>query len=281
VTATQPQLIIEAAGDFLGGQNTNPRRGQLDSQGDTVHPANDRLNRSSDILAQLEPCLHVTGPISKKPGRIRRPCLTSVATLVHRQRGHWPYQLPLDVKWRTAGGQDRHGWTPAQQHVGRTPGRTQDMLATIQHQQGHFPAQVLRRRLQRRAAGSAAHRFEHNAVDQAGVGQRSQLNQVDLRPTQVTGAEAQLQGQAGLTDTADANQGDKSLSLPEQRPEFVQLPFSANEGGQGHRKVAGDLHVLRVVDTGARSGILCLPHANNHGTRGRCLDCSVSGAVSS
>ena len=154
------------------------------------------------------------------------------------------------------------------------------MLATVQHQQGRYLAQVLHRRLQRRAAGSAAHRFEHSAVDQAGVGQRSKLNQVDLRPTQVTGAEAQLQGQAGLTDTTDANQGDKSLSPPEQRPELVQLSFSSNEGGQGHRKVAGDLHVLRVVDTGARSGILRLPHANNYGTRGPWQDCSVSGAVS-
>src|SRR6266702_1855248 len=57
-------------------------------------------------------------------------------------------------------------------------------------------------------------------------------------------------------------------------------PGSANEGGQGHRKVAGDLHVLRVVDTGGRSGILRLPHANNYGTRGPWQDCSVSGAVS-
>jgi len=68
---------------------------------------------------------------------------------------------------------------------------------------------------------------------------------------------------------------------PYQLPELIQLSFSANEGGQGHRKVAGDLHVLRVVDTRARSGILRLPHASNHGTRGRWLDCSVSGAVSS
>ncbi len=75
--------------------------------------------------------------------------------------------------------------------------------------------------------------------------------------------------------TADANQGDQSLSRPEQRPELVQLSFSANEGGQGDRNVAGDLHVLRVVDTGTRSGIRRLPHANNHGTRGSWLDCSA------
>ncbi len=56
MTATQQsQMIIEAAGDFLSGKDTNPCRGQLDSQGDAVHPANDRLDRSSDILAQREP----------------------------------------------------------------------------------------------------------------------------------------------------------------------------------------------------------------------------------
>ena len=55
MTATQQsQMIIEAVGNFLSGKNTNPCGGQLDSQGDAVHPANYCLNRSSDILAQLE-----------------------------------------------------------------------------------------------------------------------------------------------------------------------------------------------------------------------------------
>src|ERR1700722_1228407 len=97
-------MIIEAAGNFLSGKNTNPCRGQFDSQRDAVHPANDRLNRSSDILAQVEPWLRVTGSISKKPGRIRRPCFTGVAAFLHRHRGHWPYQFPRDVKWSTARG---------------------------------------------------------------------------------------------------------------------------------------------------------------------------------
>ena len=53
--AQQSQMIIEAVGDFRSGKNTSSCRGQLDSQGDAVHPADDRLNRSGDILAQLEP----------------------------------------------------------------------------------------------------------------------------------------------------------------------------------------------------------------------------------
>ena len=222
---------------------------------------------ATSSLSSNRACM--AGPISEKPGRIRRPCLTGVAARLHRQRGHWPHQLPLDVKWATARGQNRHRWALARQHLGHAPGRIQDMLATVQHQQRVCLAQVLSRRLQGRAAGSAAHRFQHSAVDQAGVGQRSKLNQVDVPPTQVTGAEAQLQGQAGLTDTADANQGDKSLSRPEQRPELAQLSFPANEGRQGHRKVAGDLHILRVVSAGARSEIMCLPHANIMTPQGR------------
>src|SRR5260370_7431580 len=132
-------MIIEAAGNFLSGKNTNPCRGQLDSQGNAVHPANDGLNRSSDILAQLEPWLRVTGSISKKPGRIRRPCSASIAPLLHRQRGHWPYQLPRDVKRRTARGQNRHGWTAAQQPLRHTPGPTQDHPAPRHHQQAPCP----------------------------------------------------------------------------------------------------------------------------------------------
>src|SRR6476619_7668795 len=122
-------MIIEPVGDFRGGKNMNPCRGQLDGQGDAVYFAHDRLDRSSDILAQPEPWLDVAGPIGEKPGRIRRPRVTSVAAFLHGQRGHWPYQLPLDVEWRTARGQNRQGWTSAQQHLGYTPGRVQDMLA--------------------------------------------------------------------------------------------------------------------------------------------------------
>ena len=266
MTATQQlQMIIEAVGDFCGGKHTNPCRGQLDSQGDAVHPANDRLDRCSDILAQLESCLHVAGSISKKPGRIRRPCFTGVAAFLHGQRGHRPYQLPLDVERRTARGQNRHGWTSAQQHLGHTPGRIQDMLATVQDKQSGCLAQVLHHRLQRRAAGYAAHRFEHSAVDQVGAGHRSELNEIDVRPTQVTGAEPQLQGHTGLTDPTDANQGDKSLSLPEQRPDLAQLLVSADERGHRHRKGAGDLHVLLAVVKEIRSETLCLPHASHHG----------------
>src|SRR6185437_15707915 len=58
-------MIIEPVRDFLSGQDTNPCRGQLDSQGDAVYFAHDRLDRSSDILAQLEPCLHMAGPIGE------------------------------------------------------------------------------------------------------------------------------------------------------------------------------------------------------------------------
>src|ERR1700746_3269547 len=109
-------MIIEPVGDFCGGKHTNPCRGQLDSQGDAVHSANDRLDRYSDILAQLEPWLHVAGLIRKKPGR-SRPRFTGVAAFLHGQRGHWPYQLSLDVEWRTARGQNRHGWTSAQHYL--------------------------------------------------------------------------------------------------------------------------------------------------------------------
>ena len=56
MTATQQsQVIIEPVDDFLGGKDPHPRRGQLDGQRDAVHSANDRLDRSSGILAQLEP----------------------------------------------------------------------------------------------------------------------------------------------------------------------------------------------------------------------------------
>src|SRR6476661_10501910 len=135
-------MIIEAVGDFLSGEDTNPCRGQLDSQGDAVHFAHDRLDRSSDIPAQPESWLDVAGPISETPGRIRRPRVTSVAALLHGQRGYWPYQLPLDVEWRTARGQNRHGWTSAQHHLGHTPDRIQDMLATVQDEQSGGLAQV-------------------------------------------------------------------------------------------------------------------------------------------
>src|ERR1700750_2641813 len=106
-------MIIEPVGDFRGGKNTNPCRRQLDGQGDAVYFAHDRLDRSSAILPQPDPCLYVAAPIGEKPGRIRRPRVTSVAASLHGQRGHWPYQLPLDVEWRPAPRRERQVWDHA------------------------------------------------------------------------------------------------------------------------------------------------------------------------
>ena len=53
--AQQPQLIIQAVGDLRSGQDPDPRRGQLDSQRNAVHPANDGLERLGGILALVEP----------------------------------------------------------------------------------------------------------------------------------------------------------------------------------------------------------------------------------
>ena len=190
MTATQQsQMIIKPISDFLDGKNADPSRGQLDSERDAVHFANDRLNRAGGILAQLEPWLHVAGSIGKKPGRVRRPWPPGWAVFLHGQWGHWPYQLPR--RGRAASGlwprSPRMG--TAQQHLGHTSGRFQDVLTAVKHEQGCRTAQVLHRRFQRRAAGSAAHRFEHGAFDQTGIGQRSQLNQIEFGPAQVTGAQ--------------------------------------------------------------------------------------------
>src|SRR6266702_639049 len=146
----------------------------------------------SSIRKRVAPALRSTAnsDLSTRPWISSRIRSGTMAPPAHTAVAASRSKPPRNVKWRTARGQNRYGWTPAQQHLGHTSGRIQDMLATVQHQQGRCLAQVLHSRLQRRAAGSAANRFEHSAVDQAGVGQRSKLNQGDLRPTQVTGAEA-------------------------------------------------------------------------------------------
>src|SRR6202020_2808160 len=108
--------------------------------------ANDRLDGAGDILAQLEAWLHVAGSIGKKPGRVRRSWPGGWAVFLHGQRGHLPYQLSLEAKWRTACGHDHQGWAAAQQHLSHTPGRIQDVLAGVKHEWGCRTAEVLRHR---------------------------------------------------------------------------------------------------------------------------------------
>src|ERR1700721_172447 len=117
-------MVIKAISDFRHGKNAYPSRGQLDSQRDAVNLANDRLDGAGDILAQLEAWLHVAGSIGKKPGRVRRSWPGGWAVFLHGQRGHLPYQLSLEAKWRTACGHDHQGWAAAQQHPSHTPART-------------------------------------------------------------------------------------------------------------------------------------------------------------
>ena len=209
---------------------------------------------------QLDPRSRVTGSIGEEPGRVRRARPPGGGPRLDRQRGHLPHQLSLGVKRRAARGQDRHRGTAAQQHLGAAPGGTEDVLAAVQHHLGVCVAQMLRHRLQRRAAGSQANGFEHRVVDEAGVGQRGQFDEVDAPPPQVTGADPELKGQPGFADPADAHQGDEPLAVTQQRPKLVQLPLTANEAGQGHRQAAGDPYVLWLVGTGARCGVQRLAH---------------------
>ena len=58
--------------------------------------------------------------------------------------------------------------------------------------------------------------FEHCVVDQAGVGQRGQFDEVDVSPPQVTGADPELKGQPGCANPADAHQGDEPPALTQQ-----------------------------------------------------------------
>jgi hypothetical protein len=89
-------------------------------------------------------------------------------------------------------------------------------------------------------------------------------DRIDGRPadiTQVTGAQARLQGQASLADPPGTDHGDKSLSLPEQRPDLVQLSFPADERGQWISERTGARYIP-LADKAIRSGILCLVHAS-------------------
>ncbi len=70
-----------------------------------------------------------------------------------------------------------------------------------------------------------------------------------------------------VTEASDLLIAIRGFALAEQQVIRFALDHLAGEtaspgGGQGHRKVAGDLHVLRVAGTGAQSGILRLPHAS-------------------
>ena len=148
-----------------------------------------------------------------------------------------------------------HRATAPRPHPGPHPGRARSSPAP--------PARAhagTRPPLAAESGWTRADRFEHRAVDQAGVGQRSQLDEVDVRPAQVAGADAQLQGQPGLADPAGPTRVTSRLPSRNSDRSWSSSTFPANEAGQGHRQVAGDIHVLRAAETGTPR-IRCLPHA--------------------
>jgi len=61
--------------------------------------------------------------------------------------------------------------------------------------------------------------------------------------------------------TRRTGHGDKSLPLPEQRPDLVQLSFSADERGQWISERTGARYIP-LADKAILSGILCLAQAS-------------------
>src|SRR5262249_4127917 len=149
-----------------------------------------------------------------------------------------PGHLAGDAERLAAGGQDAQAGAGAQQLVGQPSAGVEQVLAVVQHQQQQPVGQRRQQRVREELPGHLRHpeRAGRRARDEAGIGQRRQLDQPGA--VGVGGGEVGGRGQRQSGLAAAARPGQRQQSrLAQASDDLGQRRLAADEGGQRGRQV--------------------------------------------
>ena len=226
----QPEPVVEAGLDLLGGEGPEPGGGQLEGERDAVEAGAHGPHR------------RLAGGVQGEPRADRaRPFHEQSHGVVGGQGRHLPDGLPRQAEWLAAGCQHRHLRAGPQQG-GRDLGRPlPHVLAVVQADQGAAVRQGHRHRPQRATDGLHQHPGGRgdDLGDVGGLGDRPQLDPPDAvrPPPGLVGDD--LRGQARLAHAADAGQGHQP-PVREDPADARALGLTPDEPGELDREVVRD-----------------------------------------
>ncbi|GAA1688101.1 hypothetical protein GCM10009733_100900 [Nonomuraea maheshkhaliensis] len=237
----QPEPVVEAFEDLLGGQHPRPDRGQLDRQRQAVEAAAQVGHGGLVGRGQLERAGACRGPLGEQADRLVPPQLRERRAggrrQVERRYGH--HVLARHRQRLPAGGDHPYaGGRPHDLRHQRGDGAEQ-VLAVVHHQQQPLVPQVRQEQCHRlgRGLGAQVQGRRHGVADQPGIADLGQLDQPRAAGEPAPEIARHPQRQPRLADPAGTDQADQP-GLRELAPDHREFTASAHETGRLGGQVA-------------------------------------------
>ena len=236
--------VVETLGQLAERQHPHLGRGQLDRQRQAVEPPAYLHDGQGVVVGKPERRKHQLGAVLEEPdrvglredGRCRRH-----ASLRQRQRRHRPAALSVHAEDLSAGREDRHGVTGAEQLLGKIGHSGSQMLAIVQDDQRRAVAHVLRdcRRGVLARAVRHAEPARHHPGDEAGIVEWRELHPAHALGVGRAYSARDGKRQAGLPGSPRSGQGQQPAARQIVN-HILQLALAAHQRGQPDRNPAGN-----------------------------------------
>jgi hypothetical protein len=175
----QAWVALQAGRELRGPERRAPGRGQFDGQRHAVQPGAHLGDRGRVAFGQREPGAGRAGPGHEQASGLRRGNRPGRTISRQAQRRHGEDELARHIQALPAGSQDADPAALPGQHHHHPAGRSQDVLAVVQHNQqltaGQRPHHARHR--VRGILFRDAQRLGDGRGNQRGIGQGGQLDQ--------------------------------------------------------------------------------------------------------
>jgi hypothetical protein len=238
------ETILQSLHDLRRGQGSQPDRGELEGQGQSVKAPADLQDRLTVLLDDLELGVRRPGPVHEESHRLVVQGLAGVqATLLRNgQRRHGEDLLALDVEHLSTGRQHAQARSLRQELADHDCAGVGQMLAVVQHHQQLLVVEMVRQVSQRVLGNLMKVKCARDRVrQQLRVSQRRQLDE----PHAVGKGSSHLPGcpqrEPRLARTAHA--GERQQPTAGQHPtDLRQLLAASDEAGQLRRQRSVSFH---------------------------------------
>ena len=236
----QREAVVEAGRDAECAERRHPCGGELDGERDAVQaPADGRDGRRHAVIWQ-EPRLRGVRPCHEQPDRIVPQHLLHVRVLGgHRQRRHAVHVLAGGAQRLAAGAQHGRAGTGAEDGLGETGGRIDEVLAVVEEQQEPLRTDGGADTVGR-DAGAGQRQTEHGGHrhrNEIGCRERGELGEEDPVGKRREAGGGRPPARGASCRSPGPGQGDQPMVRHEGRG-LTDLDVSADQLRNGGREVA-------------------------------------------
>ena len=256
----QAETVVEAGGDLFHGECPDPRRRELDGEGDAVEAAAELGDGPGILVGELEGRLDGPGPLDEEPdcidvGQVARS--NTRPRLGRGQRRDREDHLAADAERFPAGDDDPDRRARSQDGFRQLGAFRQDRIAVVEDEEDPLALHVVDDRGEERTTGRLGHaeRAGDRRQDEITVRQRAALDDPGPIVEALEERPGQPQADPGLADAAGSGQGEEA-GVVEDADRLFELALPADEAGDFElevvsRRVRGPERRERLLEAGA------------------------------